>query len=329
MPSILYTVDNIIEEIRSQVDEQNVDSVSTAGDILPSVNRGQLYAFDILARRYPEPILQHTVLTLIAGQAEYDIPEDVFEDRILKMEIGLPSGSDLQSYREVTRISYRDLTLYETSTPTNIPSYYCIVGRKIRMIGVPSGTYNARVWSLRNPEKLVEPQGRVTIVNTAGNYVIVDSAGISLTTESDQLGSYVNIIDGQTGEIKGSLQIQILDSNKVTFRTVPTRDTVLNRAIGTSLLDSDMAPIVAEDDYLSPIQGTCVPYFGQPTTNFLIQFAVAEITRKLGGAADAEEKVLEKFEKQVAETWAGREITLRIKKKSRKWGVPYRRWWGY
>lgn len=322
MPSILYTVDNLVSEVRNQVDEQNVDSVSTDGDILPSLNRGQLYGFDILARKYPEPLLQHTVLDLVGGTQEYDIPEDIFEDRILKLEIQIPSGNGNPTFREVQRISYRDISLYESSSPSNVPLYYCIIGRKIRFINTPTGTYDARMWSLRNPERLVLPQGRVTIVNTAGNYLIVDSAGDSLTTESDQLGSYVNVIDGQTGEIKGSLQIQILSDNRVTFRSSPQRDIVLNREITGDLADVD----VAQDDYLAPIDGTCVPYFGQPLTNFLVQFAVAEITRKLGGQADTEEKILEKFERQVEKIWVGREQGLRVKKRSQQWGLPYRRW---
>lgn len=322
MPQILYTVDNIVDEIRAQLDEQNVDSVSTTGDILPSLNRGQLYAFDILARKYPDPILQHTVLPLVAAQAEYDIPENIFEDRILKMELQIPSGSGNPTFREVQRISYRDISLYETSSVTNVPLYYCIIGRKIRLIGAPTGVYPARMWSLRNPERLVQPQGRITIVNAASNYVIVDSAGSSLTTESDQLGSYVNVIDGQTGEIRGSLQIQVLTENKIIFRTTPLRSTVLNRDIG-----GDLTLItVNQDDYLAPIDGTCVPYFGQPLTNFLVQFTTAEITRKLGGQSDTEEKVLAKFEQQVERTWVGRETTLRVKKKSQQWGLPYRRW---
>lgn len=324
MPGIFYTVDNLIEEIRSQCDEQNVDSVNTERDILPTMNRAQLYAFDILARRYPEPILQHTVLELEAAVSEYDIPDNIFEDRVLKLEIEIPSGSG-SNFVEVERISYRDLSKYESYTNTPTPRYYCIIGRKIRFVATPSGTYNARMWSLRNPEKLTRPQGRITIVNVAQNYVILDSAGSSLTTETDQLGSYVNLVDGQTGLIKASMQIQILSDNKVKFRTTPTRAEVLNREIVGDMTDLE----IKQDDYIAPIDGICVPYFGQPTTNFLVQFAVAEITRKLGGQADTEEQILQKFEKQVERSWSGREVQLRIKKKSKKWGSPTRRWWAY
>lgn len=324
MSALLFTVQDIVDQVRNQTDEQNRDSVSTSGDILPSINRAQDYAFDILARTYEEPILAYTTLVVNGTDIEYNIPENVFEDRVQKLEIIIPTGaSGIATYQEMQRISYRDLTLYESATRTNVPYYYCIIGRKIRLVPPPAGAYNIRMWYLRNPEKLVIPQGRITIVNNTSNYVVVDSAGDSLTTEADQLGSYVNIVDGQTGEIKGTLQVQILSENRVTFRTVPTRSTVLNRSISGSLA----AISINQDDYLAPIDGTCVPYYGNPISNFLIQFAVSEIARKLGGQADTEEKVLEKFEKQVERTWVGREQSLRVKKRSRNWGVPINRWW--
>lgn len=321
MSSLLYTVQNLIDEVRAQLDEENRDSVSTESDILPTLNRAQDYAFDILSRKYEEPILTNTTLSLSANQSEYDIPENVFEDRIQKIEIRVPSGAGY-NYREVRRISYRDITNYETGSNVSIPYYYSIYSRKMRIIPTPNGTYDARVWYLRNPEKLVLPQGRITVVNSVSNYVNVDSIGDLLTTESDNLGSYVNVIDGQTGEIKGSLQIQSLANNRITFRTVPNRASVLNRTIAASTSTVS----AALDDYLAPIDGTCVPYYSRPISNFLIEYSVAEITRKLGGESDKEEKVLEKFEKQVERTWAGRETTLRIKKKSHIWAPFSGRW---
>lgn len=321
MSSLLYTVDNIVSEVRSQIDELNVDSVDTERDILPALNRGQDFAFDIYARRYPEPILKYYTQALSGSAQEYDIPEDVFEDRILKIEIAIPSGGKA-TYREVQRISYKDVANYETVGQANFPYYYCIFGRKIRFLPAPTGTYPARIWCLRNPEKLVLPQGRVTITNIPSNYIIVDSVGSSLTTESDQLGSYVNVIDGQSGEIRGSLQIQSITENRVAFKTSPTRTTVLNRSIST------LANVpVGADDYLAPIDGTCVPYYGRPTSNFLIQFAASELVRKLGGQADTEEKILDKFEKQVEKTPFGREPTMRVTKRSKNYGAPFRRWY--
>lgn len=323
MAKLLYTTQNLVDEVRSQLDEENQDSIDTSRDILPALNRANDYAFDIYSHRYPEPILQHTVLELNGTDQEYDIPENIFEDRLLKVEIQMPTTDGFRAtYREVQRISYSDLALYESSSQTNIPYYYAVVGRKLRFVPAPSGTFDARIWSLKQIEKLVLPQGRITVVNSVSNYIIVDSAGSSLTTEADQLGSYVNLVDGQTGEIKGSMQIQILADNKITFRTTPTRSAVLNREIQGDLSDIE----VSLDDYICAIDGSCISYFGTPTNNFLIQYAVAELTRKLGGSADMEEKVLEKFEKQVERNWVGRETTRRVKKRSQSWGVPVRRW---
>lgn len=325
MPRLNYTVENLVEEVRQQLDEMNRDSVSTEADILPTLNRASDFASDILTRKYPEPLLKYATLDLQAGVLEYDIPEDVFEDRILKLETTVPVGTGRANYIEIQRISYRDITNYESAAISSFPLYYCIIGRKIRIVPQPSGSYDARMWFIRNPEKLVLPQGRVTLINSAQNYIIVDQADGDLTTQSDQLASYVNVVDGQTGEIKGSLQIQSIVDNKITFRTVPSRSSVFNREIDTSLQDIE----IQQDDYICAIDGICVPYFGRPTSNFLIQYAVAEITRKLGGAADTEENILKKFEQQVERTWAGRQQDLRVKKKSNVWGTNTRRYWWY
>lgn len=325
MPRINYTVENLVEEVRQQLDELNRDSVSTEADILPTLNRASDFASDILTRKYPEPLLKYTTLDLQAGVSEYDIPEDVFEDRILKLETTVPVGTGRANYIEIQRISYRDITNYESAAISSFPLYYCIIGRKIRIVPQPSGSYDARMWMIRNPEKLVMPQGRVTLINSTQNYIIVDQADGDLTTQSDQLASYVNVVDGQTGEIKGSLQIQSIVDNKITFRAVPARSSVFNRDINTTLQDIQ----IQEDDYICAIDGICVPYFGRPTSNFLIQYAVAEITRKLGGAAETEEAILKKFEQQVERTWAGRQQELRVKKKSNVWGTNTRRYWWY
>lgn len=321
MAKLLTTVQNIVDQVRSQIDEQDQDAVGTQEDILPSINRGQDYAFDILARKYPEPLIAYTTLDLVA-KAEYDIPEDVFEDRIEKIEISIPGGSQIACQR----ISYRDISEYESSSKANIPYYYVIIGRKIRFVPQPTGTYDARVWYLRAPEQLVLPQGRVTLTNEGANYVLVDTPGDDLSTEADLLEAYVNLVDGQSGAIKGTLQIQSISGNRVTFRTTPTRAKVLNRPIATSL-----AGLGAEaDDYLASVVGSCVPYYARPTTNFVIQFAVAEIVRKLGGQAVTEESILEKFEKQVERTWVGREQTLRVGKKNKSWQPFNNKWnWDY
>lgn len=315
---MLYTTDELVTAVRSRLDEMNRDSVDTARDILPALNRALEYAVDIYSRHYPDPFLRYTVLTLNGADQEYPIPGDVFEDRIVRIEI----KTSRNTYREVTRLLYRDVVNYETDGTTAIPYYYTIVGRKIHFVPGPSGTYPARLWYVKEPEPLVLQQGRITKVNTTGNYVVVEGLGTDLTTESDSLNNYVNVINGETGEVRGTLQISQIAGDRVTFRTTVTRSTVIGLPVSTSLTDLG----ATEDDYLCVAEGTCIPYLGAPTSNFLIQFAVAEISRQLGVQSQEEEAILEKFEKQVKSAWAGRETTIRVAKRSQAFGVPIRPW---
>lgn len=299
------------------LDESNTDSVGTESDILPALNRGLDFACDILARRYPDPFVTPAELVLVNNQSDYEMPEDCFEDRILKIEIDTNG-----TYQEVRRISFSDGTNYEGPGVSPIPSYYMVIGRNLRFIRTPSGTFNARIWYFRQPEQWVLPQGRITRISESGNYVIVDQVGSSLSTESDTLQSYINIIDAQTGIVKCSLQIQTIDDDKLTFRTSPVRSSVVSRDI-----DSAIPSTVGLDDIVCSVIGTAVPYYGQPVANFVIESAVADITRKLGGDAQTAEQILNRFERQVATTFAGRETTARIKRRSSAWGTYQRRWW--
>jgi hypothetical protein len=310
-----YTVDDIVAQVRSLLDEENVDTISDTEDILPALNRAQDYASSILARHYEEPLLAYTTLDLIAGQSEYDMPEDCFEERVERIEISA-NGSQYP----LTRVSYRDISALESPNRGDVPQYYCIINRSIRILSTPSGAYDARMWYLRTPETLVMSQGRIEVVNTGSNYVLLETVGESLTTESDSLGSYVNIIDGQTGQIKGTHQVQLISDNRVTLKTTPIRSTVLNRDVAGSIVNTGIEP----DDYICLIQGTCVPQFAKPMTNFMIQYSVAELTRKLGnGSQELEDRILTKFEKQVESTWSGREQHLRVSKRNSNW-IRYR-----
>lgn len=319
MPRILQTIDDLMTTVRSQLDEANPDAVSDDNELLPALNRGLDYATSTLARFYPEPLLTHTSVTLTSGTNEYDIPEDAFEDRIAKVEIEIQG-----TYREVQQISYRDISNYEINTTTLVPSYYCIVGRKYRMVPAPSGAFNARVWYMKQPDKAVTQQGRVVTLNTGSNYIMVDEVGSDLDTISSDLSSYVNIVDGQTGIVKKSLQIQSISGTRITFRSSPIRSTVLGRTISSSFSSSD----IEADDYICSIQGSCVVQpLGPTIINFIVQYAVNEITRRLGGDAPTEKEMLDVLEKQVQRSDNGRPGTLKVAKRSRIWGVVGNKWW--
>lgn len=314
------TTTDLIEECRSLLDESNRANVSDELDILPALNRAQDVAANMLARHYESPLLAYQTLQLTAGQSEYPIPEDAFEQRLEKCEVYITSV-----YYPVKRIDYRDITLYETPTRTNVPYYYAVIGTKFRLLPSPTAQYPMRIWYMKDPEVLVTPQGRITIFNAASNYLIVDSPGNDLTSAMDDLDSFVNIIDGQTGAIKGTLQVQSIVGNKITFKSIPSRTTVLNKPISTSLASLPNGT-AEQDDFICLVHGSCIPVFKKPFSNYMIQFAVAEMQRKLGGPADMELKVRDELMQLVERSWVGRENFLRVGKRQRNWQVPSRRY---
>lgn len=311
------TVDDLVAEVRSLIDETNVENISDKLDLIPALNRAQDYIASSLARRYVEPLLVKKSIPMNPGATEYDIPEDAFEGRIEKLEVLV--GTE---YFEVKRISFRDATEYEYPQYSTTPQYYAVVGNKFILYPSPGTAYSMRLWYLQDPSPLELSQGQVRLVNAASNYIIVDSIGEDLTTNMDELNSYVNLVDGETGRIKKTLQVQSLLDQRVTFKSSPARSTVLGRSISGSFTADDVSP----DDYICTVHGSCIPFFKKPISNFLINFAAADVkVNKLGGDAGLMAQQMGAFEKQVERMWVGQEQTARVKRVNQHFGTRRRR----
>lgn len=310
-------VDDLIAEVRSLIDEINADNISDADDILPSLNRGQDYIASVLARRYEEPLLKSVILPMVGGQDLYDVPDDAFEGRIEKIEAFV--GTD---FFEIKRISFRDVTDYEYPSYTNIPQYYAIIGKQMKLVPTPGTTYSMRLWYLKDPQPLVKSQGQVSLVSPSNNYVIVNEIGGDISTNMDNLNSYVNVIDGDTGDVRATLQVQTLDDQRMTFKSIPTRSTVLGLPVTGSFTAGDIRP----DDYITTVHGSCICFFKKPLSNFLVTFAAADIkVNKLGGDPGLLAQQLDSFEKQVEKMWAGQEQSFRVKRVNGHFGGRRRR----
>jgi hypothetical protein len=307
------TTKDMIAEVRSILDEVNEAQLDDQADLVPSLNRGYDYAIRLLSSHYVAPILASEIVTLSSSTQEYPIPEDAFEDRLLKVEV-----YNNQSYVEVIRLDYKDISSYDIPTKQNVPYYYTIVGRNYRLVPPPTATYPLRIWYAKHPGPLVEEQGSISVIGT--NYVIVDEAGPGLS--STGVNAYVNIVDGATGLIKATLQIQSILGNRIAFKTTPDRTTIYGREVVGVLPTT-----IEKDDLICSAEGSAIPVLRSTVTNFLVQFVVAEMTRKLGGEPSIEEKVKQDFEQQVKNTWAGRERYTRVKKRAREWGATGRRYW--
>ena len=309
-----FTTTDLINEVRTQIQEKNKSDV-TSDMILDTLNRAKDDAFNILAIKYPAPLIEESALTSADSNGEIDVSETSFEDRI--QQIDCYYGGN---YYEMIYIDYSEVINTQTLVATGRPYYWTIIGRKIKLYPQPAGNYQFRIWSLKEVEELIISQGRISSLGRVAEgesnaYVVLDSLGSDLST-TDPYNKYVNIIDSQTGEIKCSLQINTIDTtlNKLTFKTTTTRSTVLNRTIST-----DIPSTVEADDYICTIHGSCVLYFKKPLKNYIIQYAVYEIRRSLGYDVLIEKQALKDLKERIQKTWTGRSSNLRVKQKSTRW----------
>jgi hypothetical protein len=308
-------VSELIDSVRDQLDEANTANVTDA-QILKVLNRGQRKATNIIARKYDDLfVVPDSTTSTTAGTIEYDIPAKAMGRRIEKVEL---TTGDTTAW-EIRRISFHDITRYESVSNVTRPYYYALRKNKLMIYPKPSGGLTIRIWYSQKPEDLVIPQGRITaITDSTTDIVTIDAVGADLTTDtSDGFDAYVNFIDYVTGEVKGTMQVSNVDSTnkQITLKSSGlTRSTVLGRTVATTI-DTD----VAVDDYVCIVTGTCVPEIPGAYTDYLTQFAVTDIKRRLGEDTAEEFAQLKELEEEIVRMWAGREASHRIRKSSTHW----------
>lgn len=303
-------VDDLIAEVRSMLDEDNTASVSDELDILPALNRAMRHAASILSRQYESPLLANANVTPVNNQ--FPMPVDCFEERVEKVEV-LYSGQ----YLEVKRISFREVSIWDSTTQTtDFPLFYYIKGRTVVLLPASGNNYPHRVWYIKEPAKLQKSQGLVTAVSTSSGYLDLDDVGDLLTDASDSKNSYISVFNNLTGSLIGSYQIQTIINDRVYIRPSPVRSSVLGLTV-----DGTLSSDIGIDCVVCVCGGTAVPILTSPVVNFLQEFAVFDINRKLGLSGDTgiEQQILQKFEKMVESTWVGREQHLRVRAKNPYW----------
>ena len=315
--------DDLIKEIREQSDEENLVAKSDDA-ILRCINRGLRFITSQLARNWADML----VIKEVVPQNTYQegiglpIPDDAFEQRVTLVQMmtpSLPTNIPFRSYSAVSSYQLRNSKSF-------IPQAAYIQNGHIFLTPAPGGGYPIILYYVRRPDSFVRPIGRINTAPAGQNYVVLDDINLDLiSTDVTDRKAYVNVIDGRTGFIKGSLQVQRIDGSKVSFRTAPTRTVVEGRTIlaGINLItkEPDDTYDVEPDDYLCNVVGTCVVQNNEMFSTFLVQYAVGEIGRSLGAVKDAIGADIIKEAKAAAEQQrAGRPDTIRVKNRSRIWG---------
>lgn len=310
------TVNELITAVRDQLDETNTTNVTDA-QILAALNRGQRKGTNIIARKYDSLFVNYTTTTMTSGTRNYTIPAAAYGKRLEKVEV-LDSNQNIAW--DVQRISFHKTTQYSNSSTSDRPYYYAIKKNEILLYPTPSSSKTIRLWYQDRPETLVTSQGRITsYTDSTTDTIIVDTLGSDLTTDTtDGFNAYINVIDYNTGDIKGSMQISAINTTtkQITLKSSGlTRSTVLGRTISTSL-PSD----IAVDDYICIVTGTCMPEIPGAYTDYLMQYAVVDIRRRLGENTTEEFAALKDLEAEIQSMWKGREMSHRVRKASTAWG---------
>lgn len=308
-----YTVDELIDQVRDQVDESNVEDVSDA-DILQALNRAQRRAANILARQDENFFITFTSQVTELGKDTYPIPEVAYGRRLEQITI-------VRNKLEypLKRVGYRELYRFASGAIVSIPYVYAIKGRDYIIKPTPQSGTELKIWYMAAPETLVVNQGRITSIDDVNLSVTLDNVGDGLTTSTAELGAFVNIVDASTGAIKVTLQIASINkaSRTVTFKTAGlTFDTVYNRIVSVEIPETAG---VDRGDYLCAVAGTSVPDLPDACLDYLVQFAVVEVRRRMGEPTQDDMVALRDQEQDLTRQWAGRELVSRVSNKARSW----------
>lgn len=318
----LVTTAGFVDEVRSQSDEENTVP-RTDIDILKMANRGVRLMNELLATHHHDPLVAVATIDLQNGVASYDLPQNIFEDRVEDIVIdtpGVPSETQRRGSSEAARLAVPGATA--------VPWSWEIRGRELFFQQTPNGTFDAKMIYLKQLENLVAVSGRITTVDPAGAYLIVDTTGFEseLVANADQLGSFFNVCSWLNGEIKATYQVQSIVDSKITLRAIPTRTSVQGRTIeGVVDPDSD----VEVDDYVALSSGTCVPELRGAMYNFLVEFTVAALGRSLTGgdpAVQLQESILKQATRRVADQALSRPLVDRVQNRSAAWPRLGLRW---
>lgn len=309
-------IDNLAAEIKSEVDEYNEISIDIDLDLIPLFNRANSKAWEILVRSYPDPILEPYTVTYTAGSDTVDLPEHLFGDRV---KLIVWEGSN-NNRVVVDTLSLRQLQKRKSNFSTVAPDLAAFYGRKIIFSHIIANTtLTLTVWAARQPDHLVRPFGRIISTNSSSSEIYITDVNTSYdVTVGD--GAYLNIVDGATGEIKGSIQASTFNgTDTVKYKTSPDYTTVLDRTISNDISDAN------RDDYLCYVRGTCVIPCADLIRNFIYQYALSRIKRnKLGQPYDVDSKIVGDLEADLRRASMGRANKLRIEQKESVWSFGSR-----
>ena len=318
--SLENTVEDLIQQVRDVTDEDNTSDVKDEF-IIRMLNRAQQDLISEITRKYNPHFMKETYLTSSDFTTDSNgitrvatLPSQGFGYRINYVEAKVGD-----TWYSVSQVPHGHTLPFDTTNAASLPVVYAIQGNKLYVYPDTSQLTQLRIrYQFRAP-KLNSTQGRVTAYSSANGTITLDSLGSSLSTSVDDLSAFINIIDSQTGVIKGTCQVSGINTStkKLTVKSASlSRSTVYGYTVSTSL-PSD----IALDDYVCLASGTCVPYLSMDLSNYHVELASFHVKRALGTVDGADFSERDRIIDRVQKMWSGRENTMKIKR-TRRGNMP-------
>lgn len=297
---MMLTVQELLNDVVSRIDINNRKSMTQEADLMPAINRAWGRTVATIALKSEEYFMATQVYDTISVGEDGDqfvlVPEDALHQRIMSVEYVWPSeGVDpcwhkAQLINQQEAYKYRDLSTDLTEDIT-----WFVMGRKLFLISSET-ILKVKVHYVKRPPSLVLPQGQIYAYDETQKLLVVSALGADLSLQISDAGNFINIVDGQTGDIKSTHQILSMDgTTKLYIRETPLRTNFR----GLPLTGSFPATLEI-DDYICLGTGTCVVPFEDPVYSTLLEIAVAELDAKMGeGDKEVARRTLKEFEKKV------------------------------
>jgi len=317
-------VDSIVDEVRKICGEENAGGAVSDELILMLLNRSQDEAAQLLARHYVEPILTYEDIPLTTEQ-DYELPEDCFEERVLKVEYMYHPNS---APYKMDRVDFDsdEASSYSNASTGQIPDIWMQIGsiRSIRVFPAPVGGGYLRMWYAKKPADLVKSQGRIKAVVNATT-VELDMIGEDVTANQDEDGAHLCIIDGQTGAVKAILEVASVSepTNTVVFNLTPITSQIEGIPVQSC---PDLTAHDYRGDYLCLAPFTCIPVIRNPVLNYIKQYAIALVQTNLGAEHEIAYKAMRDMQDFVKSMDTGKQTHRRVKMKSDAYGGNFARY---
>ncbi len=286
------TIQDLIDELRSTIEEENDVQIQDDRDLLPIINSAHEKAFEVLSQVYSDPIM--TFGTFNVSTQIWTLPENVYQEKI---KAAFWVDGDDQKICDCKKSSlYTHLDRQTSSTSITYPRSYITLGRSLKFSSVPNG--RLMVFYLKEIDRLVRPIATIDSISGT-NTILFSDLDPDYDPTAARLDSYLNIVDGQTGLIKATVQVKTLGADSLEIKSVPERSRVHNRTISNDLTtltdDLGQALTIEGDDYLCAIKGTCVLPYLSLIKSYVKQESIATLKRNQGFAYDVDQQLVGQF----------------------------------